>query len=95
MTLDNLHTLSGPQVPHVESVEAERSGGSSDMSSCNSALCRDPASENDLGRETEGRQEVPLLSCEREDLPLRNGLVMILPLSFQVSGRFTVGLIVL
>lgn len=37
------------------SVEAERRRESPDMSSCNSALCWDPASESDLRRET-GRE---------------------------------------
>lgn len=41
VTLDNLPNLSGPQLLHVESVEGEGRGESSDTISFQSALCQD------------------------------------------------------
>lgn len=49
-----------------------------------------------LGERDRGTaRESQLLAFEGKDLPLSDGLVMNFPLSFQVFGRFMVGLIVL
>lgn len=94
--LDNLHNLSGPQLPHVERAESERSE-SSHMSSFQAALCQDSAFENDLPRNrgATGSLSVSPAGMWKEGFTAEIWVVMNSPLSFQVAGRFMVGLIVL